>query len=237
MNMSLPTLAPTTETELLERCALIEGLSFSQLASLTQTPIPVLPSRRKGWAGQAIEVALGATAGTKSLPDFHHLGIELKSIPLNEQGKPAESTFITTIPLLRIHHQTWPESQCYQKLKRVLWLPLEGAKHIPFEQRRLGQALIWSPNAEEERVLASDWQELSTMIGTGRLEEIDASMGEYLQVRPKGANAKSLCYGFDAEGNKVLTLPRGFYLRSRFTACIAGLMPLAPSGDPLLRSG
>ncbi|MGQ3891150.1 DNA mismatch repair endonuclease MutH [Legionella sp. CNM-4043-24] len=216
-------LTPTSENELLERCRAIEGLSFAQLASLTKCPIPALKSKRKGWAGQALEVALGSTAGTKCLPDFHHLGIELKSIPLNERGKPAESTFVTSIPLLSIHHQTWPESQCFQKLKRVLWLPLEGDRQIPFEHRRIGRGLLWSPNAEDERILANDWQELSCMIGMGRLEEIDATMGEYLQVRPKGANARSLCYGFDTEGNKVLTLPRGFYLRSRFTEKL--LMP------------
>ena len=52
------------------------------------------------------------------------------------------------------------------------------------------------------------------------LAEIDASMGEYLQVRPKAANGKSLCYGFDEVGNKILTLPRGFYLRSSFTMTV-----------------
>lgn len=218
MTRVLPNFSPRSELELLERCHLIEGLNFSQVSSLTGFSIPEQPSRRKGWTGQAIEIALGATAGTKSMPDFNFLGIELKTIPLNEQGMPAESTFVTSIPLLTIHQQTWKQSQCYQKLHRVLWVPVEGVKTIPFEQRRIGRAHLWSPNKEEERILAEDWLELTTMMGTGRLEEIDASFGDYLQVRPKAANARSLCYGFDSEGNKVLTLPRGFYLRSRFTA-------------------
>jgi DNA mismatch repair protein MutH len=55
------------------------------------------------------------------------------------------------------------------------------------------------------------------MISAGRLDEINGRIGQYLQVRPKAANAKSLCYGFNGEGNKILTLPRGFYLRSLFT--------------------
>ena len=46
------------------------------------------------------------------------------------------------------------------------------------------------------------------------------SVGEYLQIRPKAANGKVLCSCFDAEGNKVKTLPRGFYLRSTFTKTI-----------------
>lgn len=217
MSLLQKSISPKNEDELLSRCALIEGLTFSQLSSLTQFFIPAQESKRKGWTGNAIEIALGTTAGTKSLPDFNHLGIELKTIPFGRNGKPSESTFVTSIPLLTIHHQEWPTSTCYQKLKRVLWVPVEGDNQIPFLQRRIGQARLWSPNADEEAILARDWLELSLMIGTGKLEDIGASMGEYLQVRPKGANARSLCYGYDSEGNRILTLPRGFYLRSRFT--------------------
>lgn len=209
-----------SEAELLQRCKRIEGLSFAQLASLLQIPIPSDQNKRKGWTGQAIEFALGTTAGPRSLPDFHDLGVELKTIPLNSHGHPAESTFITSIPLLTIHQQTWLTSQCYLKLKRILWIPVEGDRNIPFTQRRIGQGCLWSPNAEEESKLAHDWREFSFMISAGYLEEIDGTMGECLQVRPKAANSKSLCYGFDQEGTKILTLPRGFYLRSRFTKCI-----------------
>lgn len=205
------------EEELLEQCRLIEGVSFSQLADSLQIAIPIERQRRKGWAGLAIELALGTTAGTKSIPDFSELGIELKTLPLNEKGKPAESTFVTSIPLLTIHQQSWVTSQCYAKLKRVLWLPIEGDQKIPFEHRRIGRGFLWSPNQAEEAILAADWHELVSMIGMGRLDEIHAGIGQYLQVRPKAANAKSLCYGFDSEGSKILTLPRGFYLRSRFT--------------------
>lgn len=208
------------EVELLERCRSIEGLSFSQLASMLQLRIPTESSKRKGWTGLAIELALGTTAGTKSIPDFSHLGIELKTLPLNHARKPAESTFVTSIPLLTIHQQQWLSSQCYSKLKRILWLPVEGDKNIPFEYRRIGHGFLWSPNKTEELILANDWQELTFMIGSGHLEKIDATIGQYLQVRPKAANAKSLCYGFDEDGNKILTLPRGFYLRSSFTAQI-----------------
>jgi DNA mismatch repair protein MutH len=206
-----------SEEELIARCRQIEGLSFLQLADALQLNIPSEGPRRKGWAGLAIELALGTTAGNKALPDFVQLGIELKTLPLNERGKPAESTFVTSIPLLTIHQENWLASQCYAKLKRVLWVPLEGDKSIPFEQRRIGSPFLWSATPSQERVLAEDWNELTLMIATGRLDEIDASFGQYLQIRPKAANAKSLCYGFDSEGNRVLTLPRGFYLRTSFT--------------------
>ncbi len=209
-----------TETALLSRCEAIEGLTFSQLAARYALLLPNHPLQRKGWLGMAIERALGADAGNRALPDFVDLGIELKTLPINAMGKPAESTFVTSIPLLTIHQQTWKTSQCYQKLKRVLWVPVEGENHLAYAHRRIGRAFLWSPSVEEEAILEQDWQMLSTLICTGYLADIHAGLGDYLQVRPKAASGKSLCYGYDEQGQKVLTLPRGFYLRSQFTARI-----------------
>ena len=211
---------PQTELELLARCNMIAGLSLGQLARMYDLIIPENKLQRKGWAGQAIEYALGATAGNRSEPDFCHLSIELKTLPINSSGKPAQSTFVTTIPLLTIHQQTWLTSQCFAKLKRVLWLPIEAADEVDFVHRRIGQGKLWSPSAAQLSVLENDWNYLSSLIAMGRVAEIDARMGEYLQVRPKGANACSLCDGYNESGQIVKTLPRGFYLRSLFTASI-----------------
>ena len=101
-----------------------------------------------------------------------------------------------------------------------MWLPLEDDERIPYKYRRVGQGILWSPSRTEEAILQNDWQELTLLISTGHVANINAGMGEYLQVRPKAANSKSLCYGFDEFGNKVKTLPRGFYLRSSFTTRI-----------------
>ncbi|MFI4963386.1 MAG: DNA mismatch repair endonuclease MutH [Legionellales bacterium] len=213
---------PKTEEELLNRCQNIEGLSFAQLGLSLGLLIPENPNHRKGWIGQAIELVLGADASTKALPDFQALGIELKTLPIATSGRPTESTFITSIPLLTIHKQNWQTSLCYAKLKRVLWMSVEGDTAIPYAHRRIGRAFLWSPNEAQELVLAADWNYLTLQMTTGQLESLDATSGEYLQVRPKAADGKSLCFGFDAEGNKVKTLPRGFYLRSMFTAQILG---------------
>src|SRR5437870_5691279 len=101
-----------SEAELLARCQAIEGYSLMQLAALLGCNIPPDPLKRKGWAGQAIEVALGATAGSKARPDFCGLGVELKTLPINHLGKPAESTFVTSISLLTIHKESWSTSLC-----------------------------------------------------------------------------------------------------------------------------
>jgi DNA mismatch repair protein MutH len=148
------------------------------------------------------------------------LGVELKTLPIGVNGMPTESTYITSIPLLTIHKQSWLLSECYNKLKRVLWIPIEGDTHIPFAQRRIGRGILWSPDASQESILSADWEYLTTQISIGNIETLDATAGDFLQIRPKGANGKSLCYCYDTEGNKVKTLPRGFYLRSRFTGSL-----------------
>jgi DNA mismatch repair protein MutH len=209
-----------SEEQLLQRCQNIEGLSIGQLTLKLKIRIPINPLQRKGFVGSAVELALGTTAKNKASPDFCSLGIELKTLPINHLGKPAESTFVTSIPLLTIQQETWESSQCFSKLKRVLWLPIEGDKSIEFLHRRIGRAILWSPSISDEEILKKDWTEFVLMISTGKLAEINASMGEYLQIRPKAANGKSLCYGYDETGSKVLTMPRGFYLRASFTGKI-----------------
>lgn len=211
---------PTTENELLTRSNRLQGLSFAQLSMEVNIEIPSNPVHRKGWVGMALEHILGTDAKNKSEPDFQELGIELKTLPIAKSGRPAESTFVTSIPLLTIHHQNWRTSQCYAKLKRVLWIPIEGDKDTPFEHRRVGNGFLWSPSEQEEEVLSSDWDYLTWQISSGHLDHLNATVGNYLQVRPKAAHGKSLCFCYDANGNKVKTLPRGFYLRSSFTAQI-----------------
>ncbi len=220
VNFIPKTSQPKTEEELINRCIRIQGLSFAQLSIALGLSIPVSPVQRKGWGGMALELALGADANNKAEPDFQSLAVELKTLPLAKSGKPAESTFVTSIPLLTIHQQSWKTSQCYGKLKRVLWVPIEGDRDIPFGQRRIGMGFLWSPDEQEEQTLCSDWEHLTFQISSGNLEGLDASVGRYLQVRPKAANGKSLCYGYDIDGNKIQTLPRGFYLRSSFTSQI-----------------
>lgn len=206
-----------TETDLLNAAESLEGLSFHQLAVRLGIQAPTIASSRKGWLGAAMEVALGGQVNSRSGPDFAELGIELKTLPINSRGKPAESTFVTGISLLTLHRQNWETSTCFAKLRRMLWVLIEGDRTIPFPERRIGPAILWSPSVEDEAVLKQDWLELTGLMTCGRLDEVHAGLGTYLQVRPKAADAQALTYAYDAQGEKQQTLPRGFYLRASFT--------------------
>jgi DNA mismatch repair protein MutH len=211
---------PKTEQELFERAQEIAGLSFAELASIAGLSVPLDLRKDKGWVGQLLEKHLGACAGSKPQQDFEKLGIELKSIPMSYSGKPLETTFVCVAPLTGIHGLTWETSHVRHKLSRVLWIPIEGEREIPISERRAGSPVLWSPSEAEERQLKNDWEELMELIVLGQVEHITAKYGEVLQLRPKAANGRVKTEAYGSNGKLIKTLPRGFYLRTQFTAKI-----------------
>lgn len=215
-----PAQAPHSEQELLTRARAVSGLTLGQLAAAMQISVPLELTRAKGWVGGAIERVLGAQAGSRAVPDFEALGIELKTLPVSRVGKPVESTFVCTVELGEIGDVEWSASRVHHKLARVLWVPVDGERTIPVADRRIGSAFLWSPSPQQEATLRFDWEELAGLIGRGDVDRITGSLGKALQVRPKAADSRSRRIGFDAEGVPFAALPRGFYLRSTFTEAI-----------------
>ena len=209
---------PDSEDELLARAQLIAGKTFADVAAERGIYLPANLQRNKGWVGNLIELSLGAQAGSKAEQDFAHLGIELKTIPINSRGEPLETTFVCVAPLSGNIGVTWEQSHVRQKLAKVLWIPVEGERQIPLAERRIGAPLLWEPSQEEDQQLQADWEELMEMIALGRVEAITARQGEFLQIRPKAANNRALTSAIGESGDKILTLPRGFYLKKSFTA-------------------
>lgn len=210
--------SPKNETELLHRAKSIAGLTLGELAQELGVSVPPDLKRDKGWVGQLIEIALGAKAGSKPEQDFAHLGIELKTIPINANGFPLETTFVSLAPLIQNSGVNWESSHVKHKLSRVLWIPVQGERQIPLAERFIGAPILWQPNAEQENRLRRDWEELMDYIVLGKLHQINATYGEVLQLRPKGANNRARAKGVNAKGEIIDTLPLGFYLRKTFTA-------------------
>lgn len=207
---------PRSEAELLERARAIAGLTVAELAARLGLAVPANLLGHKGWLGDMMELALGANAASLSEPDFVELGIELKTLPVDAGGQVIESTYVCSVPLQHTG-LTWQESCVYRKLCKVLWVPIGSGVGLDLGQRRIGTALLWQADPTTLDGLRADWEELMEMVCLGRLEEISARHGEWLQIRPKAANARVLGDTTDASGQPAKTLPRGFYLRSAFT--------------------
>ncbi len=213
-------ITPKTEQQLLQRARELAGLSLREIAQDCQIPVPENLNRHKGWVGNLLETALGAKAGSKPEQDFAHLGIELKTIPINAQGYPLETTFVSLAPLTQTTGVEFEHSHLRYKLAKVLWIPILGERQIPVGERLIGQPILWQPNSEQLTALKNDWEELMDFIVLGKVEQITAQIGEVLQLRPKGANSRAKTKGVGQNGEIIDTLPLGFYLRKNFTAQI-----------------
>lgn len=209
--------SPATEQQLLESAQALAGVSLGELASRAGVRVPANLKREKGWVGQLLEWHLGATAGSKPEQDFPELGIELKTLPIDQQGRPLETTFVCVAPLLGTAGIAWEQSNVRNKLSRVLWVPVEAERSLPLPARRVAMPFIWSPSEQEEYLLRQDWEEIMELISLGKIESITARQGQVLQLRPKAANGQVLTLAIGAHGQQILTRPRGFYLRSSFT--------------------
>ena len=208
---------PLSEIELTRRVIKLSGNNLQCLAESVSWDVPADLKRDKGWIGQLLEKLLGASAGNLSEPDFPQLGIELKTIPLTRELKAKETTYVCTVPLVNHIGLQWEDSCVFRKLSRVLWIPIEADPAIPLQQRKVGSGFFWSPDLEESKILQADWEEFMELISLGQIDTITAHQGEYLQIRPKAANAAAVTAGIGSNGLYKQTLPRGFYLRTALT--------------------
>ncbi len=209
---------PSSEAELIERARRLAGQPLSAIATEVGVPVPGDLRRAKGWIGQLLETALGATGSSLPEPDFPGIGVEMKTLPVDERGVPKESTYVCTAPMDGSLGSRWEASWVRRKLSRVLWVPVLSAPTLG--ERRIGQALLWSPEPEEEAILRADWEEHAATIGLGELWQLDARRGTALQIRPKGADSESTSWTLDDEGEWTRAQAIGFYLRASFTGAV-----------------
>lgn len=208
---------PHSISELLERAQEIAGLSLGEIAQHLNVELPHNARKEKGWAGQLLELSLGATAGSKPQQDFPQLGVELKSLPIGYDNRPLESTYVCMTQLLHASGESWENSSVRNKLSQVLWVPILAERDIAIANRIVGSAFLWRPSEQEEATLRQDWEELMEAIAFGRVEQITARHGVALQLRPKATNSRVRTKAFGPKGQFISTVPRGFYLRRSFT--------------------
>lgn len=208
---------PETVKELQVRAAALAGRTVGEVARRLGITLPAEPKRAKGFVGQLAERALGADPRAGDKPDFPHLKVELKTIPVRPDGTPAESTFVCSVTMSTTDAERWETSRLRLRLQQVLWLPVESPATAPLAQRRYGHCYLWIPSAEQQALLRADWEDLMGALGSGRT--VDAHEGRVLQLRPKAAdaNARSLA---PSEGGAGLMSPMGFYLRPQFTGAL-----------------
>ncbi len=218
--MHSPLSPPKNQAELMQRAVALAGLSIGEVAQAVNFEVPANLKQKKGWQGQFIEAVLGADSGNLSQPDFNHLGIELKTLPIDYSGKVLESTYVCVLNLNQNGLQSWEQSAVFKKLNHVLWVPVAKSSEQSVFDYQIATPFLWQPNRQQQQILQQDWEDAMELVALGKADKLNAKNGQFLQVRPKAAHSRVLTKTVDRDGQQADTLPRGFYLRSSFTQSI-----------------
>jgi len=202
---------------LLARARGLAGRTLGELAQALSLPLPAAPARAKGFVGRLLERALDARPGIAPT-DFE--SCELKTLPVDAQGRPRESTFVCHVQLAQLVEVSWEASRVRAKLARVLFVPIESTGALAQPARRIGLPFLWQMSPAQEAALRDDYLLLADRIAHGRLESVDARWGSVLQLRPKAAHSRIRVRAHDVEGVPLRVLPRAFYLRASFTRAL-----------------
>ncbi len=207
--------APKTEAELLARVRRLSGRTIGEVARAHGRDAPTALKNAKGFVGELCEAALGAPRSSRPGPDFAGLDIELKTLPVDDNGRPTESTYVSRVDAALLVQGHWETSRVRTKLARVLFIPVQSTG--PVAQRMFGAGFLWSVHDDED-ALRRDWEDFADWAARGALDEISARRGEVLQLRPKAPDSRRRQVVRAAGGDEVTLSPRGFYLRPAFTA-------------------
>lgn len=207
---------PRSEAELLARARELARYDLGRVADAVGMRPPPDLGQDKGWVGQVLEVALGATASNRAEPDFTQLGVELKSVPVDAHGKPRGSTFITSAPYAELEDAPWTASSVCHKTRRILWIPVEADDAVPLTARRIGQGVLWSPAAEHDARFLRDWGTFREAVRADPAS-IDARLGDALQLRPKARDGRARTQ-IERAGRTWSLRPLGVYFRRTFVA-------------------
>jgi DNA mismatch repair protein MutH len=207
---------------LLAHARALVGVTLAELADGLGLPVPAGRVRSKGWSGQIIERELGAGDGPGRGQDFAALGIELKTVPVDRDLVPRESTAVCQIDPIAIAGESWDTSYLREKLSQVLWVGLEVSDDQgSVGDRRVVATKLWTPSPDEQALLRADFELfVRSYFRRGRGAAITGHQGQVLQVRPKGRNAADRRRAFGPAGEPTQIGKCGFYLRPAFVARI-----------------
>ena len=204
---------PTSLEELKGRLERIKGFTLGELAEALDLPCPHNSTKAKGYAGELVELLLGADANNLPVPDFTKLGIELKTMPVDRNFEPLETTYLCHAPLTSVRGIDFYSSVLYSKVRLILFVFILAEREMALPQRRIIDYYLFAPDEHELAQIKADYDELMDMVTEGQAQQITARIGTMVQMRPKCADGRQVVPCVTADGSFGWTRPRGFYLR------------------------
>ncbi len=136
---------------LLNICNNIKGFSIKLLLKNLNIKLSNKIIFDKGFIGKIIEFYLCSfLKNKKNICDLYKIGIEIKTIFLNIINLPIYDTCIMSFNLNYFFKLTYINSYFFNKIKKILLIPIIGEKNIPFIYRIIGQPFIYIFSKKEK---------------------------------------------------------------------------------------
>lgn len=147
----------------------------------------------KGGVGNLLEERyFGYRSNSDSEADFAQAGVELKATcfdTLRDGGISAgERLVLTMIPNDAPVAPELGESHLWNKCRTILLVYYGRDKAIPSYDQRIGYVDLFTPPAEDLKVINEDYRRIAGLVRAGRADELSESLTSYLGACTKGAN-------------------------------------------------
>lgn len=173
-----------SEKELLDIAQRIKGKTISHILNDKKIYLG------KGAIGNIIEKeCFGIQTNNDARPDFYHLGIELKVLPLKKNPKGElnvkERTKICSINYEKIIHEKWQDSHAKSKLNKILFIfYFHDSNDIIFS--KIIDYHLFELKNKEEPLIQADWLRTQKRVEEGFAHELSESENLILAASRSG---------------------------------------------------
>ena len=137
--------------------------------------------------------------GRESVAQLKKAGVEMKTIRLNANGNPSQSMSFPGFKFMDIVHETWEESNFFEKIERKFLFVVFQTSEDGVES--LKNVFYWNMPYEDRMEAMRVWEETKERVKVDATNLPKKSESPVAHVRPKGRNGR----------DQILT-PQGTYV-------------------------
>jgi DNA mismatch repair protein MutH len=167
----------TDAESVLQRARALVGRRLGEVTSVAAEE--TMTTRSRGTVGHHLERYFGLQLNSDQEPDFSHLGVELKSVPMVPQGNShaaKERTFITAIDYATVSTTAFEGSALDRKTRTTLYI-FYGWRPAPVTvaDLRVLRVLLHERDDLDELTLREAYRHVQAAVAAGRAHELSES--------------------------------------------------------------
>jgi len=147
-------------------------------------------SEGKGGLASIVRRMLGAPEGKRDIVELKKMGVMLKTVRIDDSGRPREDTSFPKIDFLEVISETWEDSTLRDQVSNMMFVVFQQSRSDDLEDATFLGASFWRPTEEQDRTMKREWETFVRHIRAGTLDRRpQASQTQILHIRPHGRDS------------------------------------------------